>query len=857
MENDSNFVPKYDISQQIEDLIVKSNTPRQLIKTASSVNSTRCVPVVSQGLRNKLRNPKLTKISDNRKEITNTVILGLTEGRGSAQGEIGLAAIDLKRPVLILSQISDTQTYMNTINKINILNPAEILIPKTFMDQMQGTLLFNTIKNQFPLSSIITVSRKHFCENDGKLYLKNSVIPECALTLEQVLPKFYAVSAAAALLKHIEFNHNVTFSSNTLNIEYKGIEKSMFIDPNSALRLELVLNSSLNSKNTLYDVLNHCITVGGERRLRSSILQPSSDIQLIHNRQEAVEEILNNQEQYLTLLKNVIQKFTDVEQLYWLCTKVSKNTQHMSKLQGNYTLLLKTTLIALPSLVDILKPFKSEFISDIRKKLSCSGYSKMLEIIETTINKESTRSKGFSQSQFQRCFAIKSNLNPLLDVARTIYSELIKEFHDKVKVLGEQLGTEHLFLQNSNKRGFHVQVELKNLKNFNVKHPPSICKNVECIKNLVKFTTEDLIVLNIRITQVLNEVESLTNAMLFEMLKELRKYMSCIYDLCNSVAELDLIFSFAHYSMRSGLIRPKFGQYMSVKNSKHPILDLINSVVPVENDIFASTDKNLSIITGPNMGGKSIYIRQVALLQVIAQIGCFVPATEAQFRICDRLFTRIAFGDSIESNASTWVLEIKELNGILPSLTRHSLVIIDELCRATSCEEGSSLAWAICEHIMQSCAFIFFATHNIFITKLQDLYCNVLNYHMEALFSSSGLSYTYKLRSGVTNIDDYGLTLARDVKMPEYLVEHAIQIEKCLRQTKIALPNNPSNEADLILDDCIQKLLFMKDNNTLDILDMKLAVSQMMDELKENRKKKMNPLMELISSDDESFTEII
>ncbi|XP_026815539.1 mutS protein homolog 4-like [Rhopalosiphum maidis] len=848
------YVPKYDVSRKLKDFIINC-TPRQLIKPNSFEMTPACsVLAVSSEVRNKSHNPSLAKKIDSKSEMTNSVVLVLTEGRGSAQGEIGLAAIDLKRPVLILCQISDTQIYMNTINKINILNPAEILVPNTFMDQIQGTLLYNTIKSNFPLSAILTASRKHFSENEGKLYLKNSIIPECTSTLEQVLPKFYAVSAAAALLKHIEFNHNVMFSSNTLRIEYEGVEKSMFIDANTASRLELVLNNSLNIKNTLFDVLNRCATIGGQRRLRSSILQPSSDIMLIHNRQEAVQEMLSSPEQNFVLLRNVIQKFTDVEQLYWLCTKVSKNTQKLSKLQGNYTLLLKTILEALPALVDILEPFKSEYISSIRKTLSNSGYSKMLEIIDITINKESTRSKGFSQSQFQRCFAIKSNLNPLLDVARTIYSELIEEFHDKVKVLGEQLDMEHLFVQNSCKRGFHVQVELKNIKNFNVKHPPSICKNVECVKNIVKFTTEDLLVLNIRITQALNEVEILTNAILNEMLKELRKYISCIYDLCNGIADLDLIFSFAQYSMRSGSTRPKFGQYMDIKSSRHPILDIINSIVTVDNDIFASTDKNLNIITGPNMGGKSIYIRQVALLQIIAQIGCFVPATFAQFRICDRLFTRIGFGDSIESNASTWVLEIKELNGILPSLTKHSLVIIDELCRATSCEEGSSLAWAICEHIMQSCAFIFFATHSILITKLQDLYCNVLNYHMEALparNSTTRLTYTYKLCPGVTNFDDYGLTLARDVKMPEHLIENAIEIEKCLRQTRIALPDNPSNEADLILDNCIQKLLNMKDTECLNISNIQLVVLEMMNKLKENKRKNIDPLMEYIDSDNE------
>ncbi|VVC26209.1 P-loop containing nucleoside triphosphate hydrolase,DNA mismatch repair protein MutS, core,DNA [Cinara cedri] len=843
-ENPSIFLSDHEINEKVEGFIFSIDTPRQDIESQLTVNLPRASPVVPDIIQTKSRNSlsfKSPKINLGKEEnIQNNVILVLTGGRRSAQGEIGLAAIDLKIPILIMCQINDIQTYTHTINKINIINPGEILIPNTFMNQMQGIVLYNIIKNQFPLSSILTASRKHFCENE-----------------EQVWSKYYAISAAAALLKHLEFNHNVIFHSNTLKVKYEGIENSMFIDMNSASRLELVMNisSSMNNKNTLYNALNHCITIGGQRRLRSSILQPSTDIQLIHNRQEAIEELISISEQNFTLLKNVINKFIDTEQLYSLCTKISINSQqNISKLQVNYALLLKTTLEALPALEDILKLFNSTYITDIRKSLSNSGYLKMFEIIDMTMHKESTRSKGFAQSQFQRCFGVKSNLNPVLDVSRAVYSDLVEEFHDRVKILGEQLGTEHLIMKNSSNRGFHVQVNLKNINNFDPKHPPIICKHVICVKNIVKFTTEDLLVLNIRITQALNEIQMVTNEMLFAMFEELRKYMGCIFDLCNSIADLDLIVSFAQFSMRSGYTKPKFGQHMDIKNSRHPILEFINLIKPVENDIFATTNKNLNIITGPNMGGKSIYIRQVALLQIIAQIGCFVPASEAQFRICDKLFTRIGFGDNIESNSSTWVLEIKELNAILPSITTHSLIIIDELCRGTSCDEGSSLAWAICEHIMQSCAFIFLATHSILVTKLQDLYCNVVNYHMEALpamDSTSGLSYTYKLLPGVTNINDYGLALAGDVKLPEKLIEHAIEIGKTLHQTKMTLVDNPSNETFLILDNCIQSLLYMKDNECLNTSTILTITTKMMEELIENRRKNNDPLMELIDSDDD------
>ncbi|XP_050546917.1 mutS protein homolog 4-like [Daktulosphaira vitifoliae] len=830
------------IHQQVVDMVTNS-TPHNFLIPQTSFDQ---VPNFSGPKnKNKPNNTSIkptsstitSKLSESTKNIiNNSVIIVLTEGRCSSQGTVGLASIDLKRPVITLSQINDTQNYVNTITKINVLNPAEIVVPDTFMEMTQGTVMYNLIKDQFPSSTMVTALRKHFCSNQGKVYLKNAVLSECLSVLEQTLTKYYALAAAAALFKYIEFQHNTIFSSNTLQLEYVGVEKSMFIDANSALRLELVINNlTRSSKNTLYDVLNYCSTFGGKRRLRASILQPSSDIQFIFKRQMAVEEIREVEEGDLNLLTKTVEKFSDVEKLYWLCTKVPKDSLSMSKLQGNYTLLLKSALDALPTLVNMLKPFQSEILLEIHKVLSNKEYSKMLEIIEITINNESIRSRGYSQSQFQRCFAIRSNLNIQLDLYRTTYSKLISQFQDNVYELGELFMTDGLIMNNSANRGFHVHLYLKNAGRFDVNKPPSICKNVEKTKTFIKFTTTELLELNYRINQTLNEIEALTNEILYEMLQELRKYIGRVYDLCNSIADLDLILSFVKFSKRSGLCRPTFGQNIDVVNSKHPILQLVCEAVG--NDVFGSSDKNLIIITGPNMGGKSIYIRQIALLQIMAQIGCYVPATKAQFRICDRLLTRLTFSDSIETNASTWVLEIKEINSFFQAITNHSLVIIDELCRGTTSEEGSSLAWAICEQLMQSRAIIYVATHSVLLTKLNNIYCNVENFCMEALLSSdsaSGLEYTYKLKPEVTPISHYGLALARDLNFPPFLVDYAAEIEECLYNSEAELPDYPSNEVDRAMDNLVIEFLRLKDIEHIDADIIISLTKKMLEDLENN-----------------------
>lgn len=201
--------------------------------------------------------------------------------------------------------------------------------------------------------------------------------------------------------------------------------------------------------------------------------------------------------------------------------------------------------------------------------------------------------------------------------------------------------------------------------------------------------------------------------------------MCLFYTLVENVAQLDMLQSLTAATLGPNYVRPKFSDYTEVKDSSHPLLEFILPSKPNPNLIQCCKYYNFHIITGPNGSGKSVYIRQVFLLQLMAQIGCFVPAKEATFRPADRMFSRIYLEDRMECGASAFVLEMREIKYILSTMTDNSLIVIDELCRSTSLEEGTALAMAISEKLLQTGAFIYLTTHYTLITKLADMYCNI------------------------------------------------------------------------------------------------------------------------------------
>ncbi|XP_054269592.1 mutS protein homolog 4-like isoform X2 [Macrosteles quadrilineatus] len=722
-------------------------------------------------------------------ESAQNMIIAITEGRGLARGEVGIAALDIHSPYLIMSQISDCQTYTNTMSKINVLHPTEILVPNTFIDTQEKNKLFTLIHETFPQVLITTVQRRHFSDNIGLQLVQSLCLTEYANVEMVVRQKFYALSATSALLKYIEFQKNKIFMPKSLRIEYHSPENVMSIDMKTAQKLELVLSlNGRGSKGSLLGVLDHCSTWGGKRSLRANILQPPTTLELINSRLLSVTELAQNPT-LLYSLQSVVSKFHDVEQLLWLSVQVPnfKDEQKASELQTNFVLLLKTTLDTLPVLKESLQPAQTPYFKKVLKDLDHEKFGIISNTIMEVVNEDAKTKKGYSASTFQRCFAIKTGINGLLDVARASYSDIVAKVHARVGEMGEEFGLPLRTCSTSSK-GFHIQLSIKRNEKFSAKDLPSVFIQVARNRNLITMTTEELVVLNHRIKQILLEIQMMSNVIMQELLRKLRMHISCLYHLCEIISELDLLISFSQVSSADHFAPPNFGNEMDVKSSRHPILDAISASTPVANNV----------------------------------IGCFVPAESAKFRITKQILSRMGFDDSIEYNASSFVMEMKEMQYILRSARSECLIVIDELCRSTDSEEGTAVAWVLCEQLLQSKAFVFFTTHYHTLSKLQTLYPNVSNHQMVAEDGAHGrLVYTHKLMPGVTKVAMYGLKLAQLSALPTLVLRRAQELYDSLTKNKLETPVHDEKKTDAEEDqEYIKELLYLLEDKRFILADV-------------------------------------
>ncbi|XP_076243983.1 mutS protein homolog 4 [Calliopsis andreniformis] len=708
--------------------------------------------------------------------------LAITTGRGEARTEVGMAALDIRCPHLILCQISDSQTYKSALNKLYLFDPIEVLMPDTMCEHNASrNVLYRSIMSKFVGLRVTPVSRIHFNDANGLERVKNLCLAEYSSVELFVKEKYYALAAAAALMKYVEYVQRILYIPRSMKIEFQGSPNATVIDLESARSLELVQSQCSQRNISLLSILDTCSTPMGRKLLRASILQPSCQEGAILERQSSVAELVSNPS-LRAILQTIVRRLHGADRLVAMSTApvLHENTVQCAEQNLNYILLLKNLLDAIPELKAALSTGESNILQRIREKLYDPRFSLMKERILETIHPDARSVTGYTSSNMQRCFAIKAGINDLLDIARQTYCELI----DDMKSMVEHLAAKYkltLSLGCNASLGYHIQAVFPRNWNADNFEPPSEFIEVRKYKRVLTMTTNRLAALSQQCKIASEELHLMSNVLLCDLLQNLREYIICFFQLSADVAELDLIISLGRISSLQTYVRPTFGQKLDLLESRHPILETCGFDSPVPNDVHASVPWNFHVITGPNMSGKSTYLKQIVLLHIMAQIGCFVPAKKATFRITDHIFCKIAVRDDIECNASTFTLEMKEAQHILQSVTPTSLIVLDELCKGTSVEEGSSIAWAICERLLNTTAFGFIATHFVFLTKLADVYCNVTNHFFETINArgeeteNCQITYTHKLKRGVAPTDDYGIVLAEFSGLPKSVTEKARQ----------------------------------------------------------------------------------
>ncbi|XP_072198687.1 mutS protein homolog 4 [Excalfactoria chinensis] len=704
-----------------------------------------------------------------------SVIVAVVEGRGLARGEVGMASIDLKNPEVILSQFADNTTYAKVITKLKILTPLEIIMSNTSCEAGNATKLFALITEHFKNVTFTTVQRKYFNETKGLEYIEQLCASEFSTVFMEIQSKYYCLAAAAALLKYVEFIQNSVYAPKSLKVHFQGSEKTAMIDSSSAQNLELVTNNR-DSRNghTLFGILNYTKTPGGSRRLRSNILEPLVDAETIKTRLDCVQEFLQDEELFFGL-QAVISKFLDTEQLLSVLVQIPKqDTVKTAESKITNIIYLKHTLELVEPLKAALRSCNTSLLKAYYSALEDRRFGVILEKITTVINDDTRYAKGCLSMRTQKCYAVKPNINEFLDIARRTYTEIVDDIAGMIAQLAEKYNLP-LKTSFSSVRGFFIQMnaDCSTLPNSQL---PSEFTKVTKTKNTYSFTTADLIKMNERCQESLREIYHMTYLIVCKLLNEIYEHIHCLYKLSDIVSMLDMLLSFAHACTISDYVRPEFTDTLAIKQGWHPILEKIAMEKPVSNNVYLTEGSNFLIITGPNMSGKSTYLKQIALCQIMAQIGSYVPAEYCSFRIAEQIFTRIGMDDDIETNASTFMKEMKEITYIIQNANDKSLIIIDELGRGTSAEEGIGICYAACEYLLNLKAFTLFATHFLELCHMDALYPNVENYHFEVqhVRSSTGkkekIMYTYTLSKGYTEEKNYGLKAAEVSSLPPSII---------------------------------------------------------------------------------------
>ncbi|XP_019721070.1 mutS protein homolog 4 [Hippocampus comes] len=751
-----------------------------------------------------------------------TVVIALVEGRGLARGEIGMASLNLKCPELVLSQFADTGTYAKVITKVHILFPMEILMPDTACEKGKGTKLFSLVTENLQGVAFTAIQRKYFNEKKGLEYIQQLCAPEFSTVLMEVQAKYYCLAAAAALLKYLEFIQNSVYAAKSLKVSFKGSEQTAMIDSASATNMELVVNNrDHRSDHTLLGVLNYTKTPGGARRLRSNILEPLIDVDTINIRLDTIQEMLQNEELFFGL-KNAIGHFLDIDQLLSVLVQVPKQeTFQVAEAKITHVIQLKHTLDLVPQLRVVLKNCNTALLKAYSTSLEDSRFDMILKQILTVINDDTTYLKGNLNMRTQKCYAVRPNVNEFLDIARRAYTEIVDDIAGLVNQMAENYGFP-MRTSFSTARGFFIQMKLEGRFLPEGKLPPEFIKVVKH-KDNYSFTTADLVKLNDRCDEALREIVHMSYVVVCQLLGTIREHIHCLYKLSDAVSMLDMLLSLANACTLSDYVRPEFTDTLAIKQGRHPILERMPGQQLVSNNCYVSEGSNFVIITGPNMSGKSTYLKQVALCQIMAQIGSFVPAEYASFRVADQIFTRIGVDDDFETNSSTFMLEMKEVSYIIHNVSERSLIIIDELGRGTSAEEGIGICHSVCEFLLSLKAFTLFATHYLELCQLESLYPGVDNQHMQVQHTrtrdtgTESIVYTHLLSQGFSEERHYGLKAAEMTSLPSSIIQEAKTIaSKVSKQLLAKRKCDPETERQRALHRLATRLLQTARNSRLD-----------------------------------------
>ena len=677
-----------------------------------------------------------------------------------ANKKIGLSFCDISTGELFITEISGEDLQDQLQDQLISYNPKEILIggeivnfktlPNFIKEKLSASVEMLT-DDEFGYSICLDAMKKQFKEND----------------VNSIKDKKEMVSSVGALLSYLKVTQ-ITGYERINTFEVYNENQYMNLDYNTRRNLELTRTMmNKEKKGSLIWLLDKTKTAMGKRLLRYWLEHPLLNIGTILNRQSAIADLVDDTVQRLEITESLIGIF-DIERLMTKIVYGNANARELRSLCGAFE--------NLPQIKNLISKFDSSLMRKLTEDIDTR--EDIHQLIDTAIEEEppfSVREGGLIKEGYnEELDAVRSDMNN----STSLLAQIELEQKEKTGIPKLKVGYNRVF-------GYYIEVT----NSYKDKVPEGYIRK-QTLTNCERYITQELKDLEGRILGAKDRSFGMEYAIFDEIRKVVANNLDRIEKTAKAIATLDVLTSLANVASDNNYTRPEVNQSNKIilKDSRHPVVEALLSGAPfVPNDVTLDNDSNrVAIITGPNMAGKSTYMRQVALIVLMAQMGSFVPASYAEIGVVDSIFTRVGASDDLASGQSTFMVEMNEVANIVKKATKNSLLILDEIGRGTSTYDGMSIARAVLEFVADKKklgAKALFATHYHELTVMENLLDGVKNYNIAVKKRGDDITFLRRIIPGGAD-DSYGIEVAKLAGLPDWIIKRAKEILKELTSGK-------------------------------------------------------------------------
>ncbi|MBN2368498.1 DNA mismatch repair protein MutS [Candidatus Woesearchaeota archaeon] len=687
--------------------------------------------------------------------------------------KIGISFVDISTGEFFATEADTMEEAMAELFKYT---PSEIIAPMS----TETDIVMNRMLEDAGIYVTHASDVDFYAENAKNVLLKHFGV--ASVDGFGLKDKSYAVSSSGALLSYL-YETQKNSLDYIKNVNYYSGKEFVLMDQTTIKNLELVRSLRDGShKGTLFNVLDRTSTPSGSRLLKKFLLKPLVDSNKINERLLAVEELIDKHflhQETIGVLKNI----SDIDRLISRINYGNSNPRDLVNLQASL------------SMVPELKKLLAEMDTLLLGKLAeMASMTHLVHLIDAAIKDEppaNTVDGNF----------IKPGFDSELDSLREISINAKKIIRGMEEEEREKTGIKSLKIRFNKVFGYYIDVTRPNIELV----PQHYIKK-QTLVNSERFITEELKELEEQILSAEEKIIFIEQRLFDEIVAKIKSETKKIQAIADNIAYLDVLCSFTTVSLNNNYTKPLMHNDFRLKliSSRHPVVERISDFIP--NNVIMNDTNRMMIITGPNMAGKSVYMRQVALNVIMAQIGCFVPSQEAEIGVVDKIFCRTGASDDISQGQSTFMVEMSETAQILNSATENSLIILDEIGRGTSTYDGVSIAWAVAEYIAKNLkSKTLFATHYHVLNNMESRVQGIKNYNIAIKENEGNIIFLRKIIEGGTD-KSYGIHVAKLAGMPPEVIDKSKEIQFRLEHEdeiaeKIIIETRKKKEKDVLTDE--------------------------------------------------------